>query len=84
MRGSFAIFALYLALGGCAVSTERQALGYGDYLALSCDRLAQEALHLMREAADRSEHVLENDRARRDTAMLQLKEVKQASADKQC
>jgi hypothetical protein len=84
VRAVSAIFALGLAFGGCAISPERQALGYGDYVALSCDQLGQEALRLMREATDRSEHMLENDRARRETAMLQLKSVKQARADKQC
>ena len=84
MRTTSAISAFCLALGGCAVTTERKALGYGDYVALSCDQLAQEALHLMRETTNRSEHLLENDRARRETAMLQLKSVKQARADKQC
>jgi hypothetical protein len=73
VRAASAIFALGLAFGGCGISTERQALGYGDYVALSCDQLGQEALRLMREATDRSEHMLENDRARRETAMLQLK-----------
>jgi hypothetical protein len=83
-RTTSAILALCLALGGCAVSTEPQRLGYGDYVALSCNQLAQEALHLMREAADRSEHILGNDQARRETAMAQLKSVKQVRADKQC
>jgi hypothetical protein len=71
-------------LAGCSVSSERRALGYGDYVALSCDQLAQEAVRLMRTAADRSEHMLESDRERRSTALLQLKAVKQARAYKQC
>jgi hypothetical protein len=83
VRAASAIVALYLALGGCAV-TDRQALGYGDYVGFSCDQLGQEAVRLMRETTSRSEHILENDQARRETAMRQLKAVKQASADKQC
>jgi hypothetical protein len=84
VRTTSAILALGLALGGCAVSTEPQRLGYGDYVAFSCDQLAQEALLLMGQAADRSEHILGNDQTRRETAMAQLKTVKQARADKQC
>ena len=84
MRNPFAILGLCLAVGGCAISTERQSLGYGDYVALSCDELAQESVTLMRAAADRSRHLLDNDQARHDTAMQQLKLVKQAWADKQC
>lgn len=83
-RITFAISAICLAFGGCAVTTERQSIGYGEYVALSCDQLAQEALHLMREATNRSEHIPANDRARREIAMLHLKSVKQARADKQC
>ena len=71
---------LYLALVGCAAETERQSLGYGDYVALSCDRLGQETVNLMRAAADRSTH----DQARRDAARKQLDLVKQAYAEKRC
>ena len=84
MRSSIAIIGLCLALGACAIITERQSLGYGDYVALSCDQLAQETVTLMRAAGDRSRHLLDNDEARRDTPMQQLKLVKQAWADKQC
>jgi hypothetical protein len=84
MRTFLPILLLASAAGGCSVTTDRRALGYGDYVALNCDQLAQEAVNLMRTAADRSEHVLENDRERRSTALLQLKAVKQARADKQC
>jgi hypothetical protein len=84
VRAVSAIFALSVALGGCDVTTRPQALGYGDYVALSCDQLAQEALNLMREAADRSEHILEDDQARRDAALRKLRFVKTASADKGC
>jgi hypothetical protein len=84
VRTASAIISVCLALGGCEVSTRPQALGYGDYVALSCDELAQEALYLMREAADRNEHILLNDQARRDAAMLRLRSVKQASTDKRC
>jgi len=83
VRAASAIVALYLAVGGCAV-TDRHSLGYGDYVGFSCDELGQEAVRLMRETANRSEHILENDRARRDMAMRQLKAVKQASANNQC
>lgn len=84
MRAVVWILVLGGAVGGCSISTDRRALGYGDYVALNCDQLAQEAVNLMRSAADRSEHMLENDRERRSTALMQLKAVKQARADKQC
>ena len=84
MRAASAVVVLYLTLGGCAVISERQALGYGDYVGFSCDQLGQEAVRLMRQTTSRSEHIFEDDRARRDSAMRQLKAVKQASADKQC
>ena len=84
MRFTPAIVALCLALGGCAAYNERQSLGYGDYVGFSCDQLGEEAVRLMRETADRSEHILEDDRDRRDTAMRQLKAVKQASVSKHC
>jgi hypothetical protein len=71
-------------LAGCAVSTDRQSLGYGDYVGYTCDQLGQEALRLMRIAASRSEHLIADDRARRDTAMRQLATVKRASSDKAC
>ncbi|HEY8247379.1 MAG TPA: hypothetical protein VIG38_08880 [Hyphomicrobium sp.] len=84
MRGASAIVALCLILSGCAVVSERQSLGYGDYVGFSCDQLGQEAVRLMRQTANRSEHILENDQARRDSALRQLKAVKQASTDKRC
>ena len=84
MRAASAIVALCLALAGCAVVSERQSLGYGDYVGFSCDQLGQEAVRLMRQTANRSEHILENDQARRDSALRQLKAVKQASTDKRC
>jgi hypothetical protein len=84
MRPVLAIFAVCLVAGGCAAYTERRALGYGDYVGYSCDQLGQEAVRLMRMTATRSEHILVNDDARRDTAMLQLKAVKKASVDKGC
>lgn len=73
MRKAAGISALCFALGGCGVITERSTLGYGDYVTMNCDQLGQEAVRLMREAGNHS-----------DTAMLQLKAVKQASADKHC
>ncbi len=84
MRGWLGLILVCFALGGCATSTERRALQYGDYLAMSCDQLGQQAVWLMHEATDRSEHILKNDQERRRTAMLQLKAVKQARAEKQC
>ncbi len=84
MRAASAIVALCLTLAGCAVVSERQSLGYGDYVGFSCDQLGQEAVRLMRETANRSEHILEDDQARRQTALRQLKAVKQASTDKRC
>jgi hypothetical protein len=84
VRAVAGIFALCIAFGGCSVSTERSTLGYGDYVGLSCDQLAQEAVRLMRQVVDRSKHLLDDDQNRRETALLQLKAVRQASADKRC
>jgi hypothetical protein len=84
MRATCTIAALSLAISGCAGYTERQSLGYGDYIAYSCDQLGVEAVRLMRLTANRSEHILEDDRGRRDDALRQLKAVKQASEDKPC
>ena len=78
------LLALSFLLGGCAVYTDRQSLGYGDYVAYSCDQLGEEAVRLMRETTNRSEHLIEDDRARREAAKQQLKVVKQASNDKRC
>jgi hypothetical protein len=50
MRGAEVLVVCFL-IGGCAITTERTSLGYGDYVALSCDQLGQEAVRLMREAA---------------------------------
>ena len=75
---------LCVTLAGCALETERQSLGYGDYVALSCDQLGQETVNLMRAAADRSHHLLADDQARRDTARRRLDLVKQAYAEKHC
>ena len=84
MRSGLALIVLGVALGGCAAYTERQSLGAGDYAGFSCDQLGEEALRLFRQAAGRSEHLLENDGALRDAAMGRLKLVKQASAEKGC
>ena len=73
-----------LALTGCAVTTDRQSLGYGDYVGYNCEQLGQEALRLMRIAANRNEHLLDDDRMRRDTAMQQLSAVKRAGREKRC
>ena len=84
MRAAFMLFGLCTAVGGCAATSERQSLGYGDYVAFSCDQLGEEAVRLMRQTTSRSEHLLGDDQTRRDMAMRQLKAVKKASADKQC
>ena len=84
MRPALAIFGVCLVAGGCAAYTERRALGYGDYVGFSCDQLGQEAVRLMRMTATRSEHILVDDDARRDTALRQLKAVQKASVDKGC
>jgi hypothetical protein len=84
MRAAAALFTLCILLGGCAGYAERQSLGYGDYVAFTCDQLGQEAVRLMRETRSRSEHLLENDQDRRSTAISQLKAVKKASSEKQC
>lgn len=78
------IFAMCLLLPGCAVAPEKQALGYGDYIGFSCDELGVEAVRLMRQTVNRSEHILASDQARRDNAMQQLRFVKRASAAKRC
>jgi len=83
MRCVLAIAGVCL-LGGCAAYTERRALGYGDYVGFSCEQLGEEAVRLMRMTTSRSEHILEDDQTRRDTAMRQLKAVKKASTDKGC
>lgn len=84
MQPALAIIGVCLILGGCAAYTERRALGYGDYVGFSCEQLGQEAVRLMRMTASRSEHILADDEARRETAKRQLKAVKKASADKAC
>ena len=76
---------LATAFSGCAVYTDdRQSLGYGDYAGYTCEQLGQEALRLMRQASDRSEHLLADDRARRETVKRQLAAVKRAGSDKRC
>jgi len=75
---------LGLTMSGCATDTGRNALGYGDYAGYTCEQLGQEAIRLMRTTANRSEHILVDDRVQRDTAMRQLAVVKRASADKHC
>lgn len=84
MLRAFAGTLLGLAISGCALDTGRQALGYGDYAGYTCEQLGQEAIRLMRATTNRSEHLLVDDRAQRDTAMRQLAVVKRASADKHC
>ena len=38
-------------VAGCAQSPAYNSLGYGDYVALTCDRLGEEAVRLMRAGA---------------------------------
>jgi len=75
---------LCFVVGGCAITAERSSLGYSDFVALNCDQLGQEAVRLMRETSDRSEHILQNDQDRRRRARQQLGLVKQATAEKGC
>jgi len=84
MRTASALVTLCFLLGGCASYTDRQSLGYGDYVAYSCDQLGEEAVRLMREMANRSEHLIDDDGVRRDRAKQQLQAVKQASTVKHC
>ena len=51
---------------------------------MSCGDLSKESQRLARETANRSEHLLENDRERRASAAMQLKSVKQATTEKSC
>jgi hypothetical protein len=78
------VLILCLAVGACASSTDQRSHGYGDYLAMSCDQLGQEAARLADEAAERSEPVLENRQDKREIASLQLREIKQARSEKKC
>jgi hypothetical protein len=66
------------------VVTDRSSLGYGDYVALSCDKLGEEAVRLMRQSTDNSDYLLQDDKDRRDQARQQLKLVRDASAEKGC
>jgi hypothetical protein len=84
MRAGLLALVTFAALGGCSVMTERSSLGYGDYVALSCDALGAEAVRLMGVVSDRSEHLLRDDEERRDRAKGQLKLIKQASIAKKC
>lgn len=84
LQRAFASFAAAWLLAGCAAITDRQSLGYGDYVGYSCEQLGQEALRLMRIAADKSEHLVVDDRTRRESALNQLSLVKRATADKAC
>lgn len=85
MRSAFkTIVGLCVLLGGCSTSTEQRSLGYGDYLAMSCDQLGDEALRLTSEAAGHSERIFENNEDERAMAALKLREIKQARAEKHC
>ena len=84
MLRTFAGILFSFAVAGCAADTGRSALGYGDYTGYTCEQLGEEAIRLMRATANRSEHLLVDDKAQRDAAMRQLVVVKRASADKRC
>ena len=84
MRAVLVAMSASVMLSACAGYSDRQSLGYGDYLGYSCDQLGEEALRLMRVAANRSEHLISDDKARRDNAMSQLAAVKRATASKRC
>ena len=75
---------LSVLLGGCSVSPRPQSLGYGDYAGYSCAELTEEAQRLVRVAADRSEHILQDDAERRGAAFSQLKAARKAMGDKGC
>ena len=83
MKGMLALSAVVF-LGACAQSPEYNSLGYGDYVALTCDRLGEQAVRLMRDISDRSQHNLQDDQIRREKARQQLALVKQASSAKGC
>jgi hypothetical protein len=75
---------LGLVLGGCSITTQPQGLGYGQYAGFSCAELTEEAQRLVRVVADRSEHLLEDDAARRGAAFTQLRAARKAMAVKNC
>lgn len=85
-NGSRVIACALLAelLAGCSISTQPQSLGYGGYVGYSCPELSEEAQRLVRVVSDRSEHLLEDDAARRGTAFSQLKAARSAMAEKNC
>ena len=83
MRGLILI-TVGLSVGGCAVNTRPQSFSYPDYSTMSCGDLSKESQRLARETANRSEHLLENDRERRASAAMQLKSVKKAATEKSC
>lgn len=72
------------AFGGCSINTPPQKLGYGQYASLSCAELVEESRRLVRVVADRSEHILEDDAARRGAAFQRLSAARKAMADKAC
>ena len=84
MRRILLLIAMTMGLGACAADTGRQGLGYGDYSGYSCEQLGEEAVRLMRAMANRSEHILADDEALRNTASRQLNAVKRASGEKHC
>lgn len=71
-------------VAGCSVTTKPQGLGYGNYTSFSCAELTAEAKRLVRVVADRSEHLLEDDAARRGQALTQLSAARRAMAGKNC
>lgn len=71
-------------VAGCSVTTKPQGLGYGHYTSFNCTELTAEAKRLVRVVADRSEHLLADDAARRGEALTQLSAARRAMADKNC
>ena len=73
-----------LVCAGCAATADKHAVGYGDYLAMSCDQLGQEVSRLKSQAGQRNEPSFDNRQDARETTALRLNEVKQARTEKHC
>jgi hypothetical protein len=84
LRTVLLLVPLCLIADGCASDTQRHSLGYGDYLAMSCDQLRQETSRLESERGERTEPSFDNRQDLRETTALRLKELSQARTEKQC
>ena len=84
LRTVLLLVSLCLIADGCASDTQQHSLGYGDYLAMSCDQLLEESSRLESERNERTELVFDNRQDMRETSAIQLKEVRQARTEKQC